>query len=348
MAMTTSCGYEPMRSGTTILCYINRDGLPLSDRCTERMWSFCMEQYAKNVTDIEILRNQIDNYPPVTHPDPPYHIATSTRLTVAEKLQQIQNYIQRLEYNYTGMQFFYVNPNRSIYGLMDKARYIMTESLPIKCFEAFLIGLYLTTGIVGLDRFNISFKTRFNSVVYRHVILGVKFGQIYGAVGISRRSDLAYKPLNGSYDSLSKLIDDFIGAYRNYGHTVLRVKIGLPIVHDLKSFVTINWKALSILPSKTSKSDYDRELDKITRTWRQLDMHMNYRSVVPLASLVKPACTLITSPSVPTRLQSVSIRQNRGASLNCRQSALSKTPTTIIHEENSTDKDQAVSYAIRV
>ncbi|CAM4906231.1 unnamed protein product [Rotaria socialis] len=329
MAMTTSCGYEPMRSGTTILCYINRDGLPLSDRCTERMWSFCMEQYAKNVTDIEILRNQIDNYPPVTHPDPPYHIATSTRLTVAEKLQQIQNYIQRLEYNYTGMQFFYVNPNRSIYGLMDKARYIMTESLPIKCFEAFLIGLYLTT-------------------VYRHVILGVKFGQIYGAVGISRRSDLAYKPLNGSYDSLSKLIDDFIGAYRNYGHTVLRVKIGLPIVHDLKSFVTINWKALSILPSKTSKSDYDRELDKITRTWRQLDMHMNYRSVVPLASLVKPAGTLITSSSVPTRLQSVSIRQNRGASLNCRQSALSKTPTTIIHEENSTDKDQAVSYAIRV
>ncbi|CAF3987540.1 unnamed protein product [Rotaria magnacalcarata] len=165
MAVTTSCGYEPMRSGTTILCYINRDGLPLSDRCTERMWSFCMEQYAKNVTDIEILRNQIDDYPPVTHPDPPYHIATSTRLTVAEKLQQIQNYIQRLEYNYTGMQFFYLNPNRSIYGLMDKARYIMTESLPIKCFEAFLIGLYLTTGIVGLDRFNISFKTRFNSVL---------------------------------------------------------------------------------------------------------------------------------------------------------------------------------------
>ncbi|CAF4541911.1 unnamed protein product [Rotaria socialis] len=113
MAMTTSCGYEPMRSGTTILCYINRDGLPLSDRCTERMWSFCMEQYAKT-------------------------------------------------------------------------------------------------------------------------------------------------------------------------------------------------------------------------------------------SLVKPAGTLITSSSVPTRLQSVSIRQNRGASLNCRQSALSKTPTTIIHEENSTDKDQAVSYAIRV
>lgn len=60
----------------------------------------------------------------MTHPDPPYHIATSTRLAVTEKLQQIQNYIQRLEYNYTGMQFFDLNPNRSIYGLMDKARYM--------------------------------------------------------------------------------------------------------------------------------------------------------------------------------------------------------------------------------
>ncbi|CAF4287565.1 unnamed protein product, partial [Rotaria magnacalcarata] len=62
-------------------------------------------------------------------------------------------------------------------------------------------------------------------------------------------------------------------------------------------------------------------------------MHMNYRSVVPLASFVQPIGTLITSSSsVPTRLQSVSIRQSRGTSLNCRQSVLSKTPTAIIHE----------------
>lgn len=45
---TTTSGYEPMRSGEQILFYINRDGLPLSDRCTERMWTFCMEQYPKS------------------------------------------------------------------------------------------------------------------------------------------------------------------------------------------------------------------------------------------------------------------------------------------------------------
>ena len=44
MATTTS-GYEAIRSGNVILYYVNRDGLPLSDRCNERMWTFCMEQY---------------------------------------------------------------------------------------------------------------------------------------------------------------------------------------------------------------------------------------------------------------------------------------------------------------
>jgi hypothetical protein len=45
---TTTCGYEAIRSGDLTLFYVNRDGLPLSDRCTERMWTFCMEQYPKS------------------------------------------------------------------------------------------------------------------------------------------------------------------------------------------------------------------------------------------------------------------------------------------------------------
>jgi hypothetical protein len=60
----------------------------------------------------------------VTYPDPPYHLATNPRLSVKEKLHQIQNYIQRLEYNYTGMQFFDLNAARSLYGLMDTARHM--------------------------------------------------------------------------------------------------------------------------------------------------------------------------------------------------------------------------------
>jgi len=223
----------------------------------------------------------------------------------------------------------------------------MTESLPIKCFEAFLIALYLTTGIVGLDRFNISFKTRFNSIIYRHVILGVKYGQSYGALGLSRRCDLSYKPLNEKYDRLSTLIGDFVCAYQNYGHTVLRIKIGLPIIHDLKSILTINWKALVIQPNKIDRSEYDRELDKIVRIWRQLDIHMTYRSIAPSASIVQTTGTLITTASVPNRLQSLSFRQNRETSLNCPRSALKRT-SSVIDKENSVEKEPSIPYAIRV
>ncbi|CAF0723962.1 unnamed protein product [Adineta ricciae] len=346
MAVST-CGYETMWSGNTILYFVNRDGLPLSERCNERMWSFCKEQYPKHEEEIQTLHDKVINYPPKLCPEPPYHIASNTRLKVHEKLQQIQNYIYRLEYNYTGMQFFDLNPTRSIYGLMDTTRQMMTESLPIKCFEAFLIGLYLTTGIIGLDRFNISFKTRFNSIIYRHVVLGVKYQQFYGALGISRREDLAYKSLDGKYEHFSELIDDFICAYKRYGHTVLRVRIGLPIIHDLKSFLTINWKVLTILPSKTDKSEYDRELNKITRIWRQVDMHMTYKSVVSLTSLTQPTGTLITAASLPNRLQPISFRTNGEPPMTCRRSVTNKTSMTT-RDQKSDDKDQTIPYAIRV
>jgi hypothetical protein len=223
----------------------------------------------------------------------------------------------------------------------------MTESLPIKCFEAFLIAIYLTTGILGLERFNISFKTRFNSIVYRHIVLGVKYGPNYGALGLSRRTDLAYKALNGKYDRLSTLVDDYLKAYKNYGHTVLRVKIGLPIIHDLKSFLTINWKAIVILPNKTERIDYERELDKVIRIWRQMSVYTSYRSNILSASMVQPTSTLVTTASLPNRLQRISFRQNRETSANCRRSAIQKISTTT-NDTDPTERDQSVPCAIRV
>lgn len=74
--------------------------------------------------EIQTIRDRIASYPQISAPDPPYHVATNPRLTIQEKLQQIQNYIQRLEYNYTGMQFFDLNTARPICGLMDTARHM--------------------------------------------------------------------------------------------------------------------------------------------------------------------------------------------------------------------------------
>lgn len=74
--------------------------------------------------DIQQVRSLLHNSPQVNFVEPPYHIARHSRLTIEEKLQHIQQYIQNLEYNYTGMQFFNINANRPLHTLMDTARYM--------------------------------------------------------------------------------------------------------------------------------------------------------------------------------------------------------------------------------
>ena len=49
---------------------------------------------------------------------------------------------------------------RPISGLMECAKDMIKEALPIKCLEALVLGVYLTNDIHGLVRFNISFKVK--------------------------------------------------------------------------------------------------------------------------------------------------------------------------------------------
>ena len=49
--------------------------------------------------------------------------------------------------------------------------------------------------MMGVERFAISFKTAFNGNTHRHVVLGIYHSGRYGALGMSRREDLMYKPL---------------------------------------------------------------------------------------------------------------------------------------------------------
>lgn len=49
--------------------------------------------------------------------------------------------------------------------------------------------------MMGVERFTISFKSVFGGNAHRHVVLGIYYGGKYGALGMSRREDLMYKPL---------------------------------------------------------------------------------------------------------------------------------------------------------
>jgi hypothetical protein len=76
----------------------------------------------------------------------------------------------------------------------------------------------------NLERFPISFKTYFSGNYFRHIVLGVNFGGRYGALGMSRREDLMYKP--PAFRTLSELVLDYEAAYGRCWHVLKKVKLG--------------------------------------------------------------------------------------------------------------------------
>lgn len=57
-----------------------------------------------------------------------------------------------------------------------------------------IVWRYLTNSLTSVDRFPISFRSTMKGNVYRHVVLGLHYNGRYGALGLSRRDDLMYKP----------------------------------------------------------------------------------------------------------------------------------------------------------
>ena len=157
---------------------------------------------------------------------------------VVEYLTEVQKYMTRLTYNHTGTQFFETRPNSSMITLMDTARSMVREALPIKCMEAVVLSIYLTNGVPCLGRqvvslvsmerniplndtmffrFPINFKSELPQArlggnrdtrrYFYHVVLGMTYGSKFGATGLSRRTTLMDKPLE--YSSLFDLIEEF-------------------------------------------------------------------------------------------------------------------------------------------
>lgn len=138
-------------------------------------------------------------------------------------------------------------------------------------FLAFLVFLtslhsYLTNSISTLERFPISFKTQFSGGCFRHIVLGLYCNGYFGAVGISRREDLMYKPLH--YRTLSDLLVDFQEAYTRCWHTLRKVKIGPFVSHDPHSVEQIDWKHSVVDVQELSAEGLRRELERHSREMR--------------------------------------------------------------------------------
>lgn len=147
---------------------------------------------------------------------------------------------------------------------------------------------YLTNSMPTLERFPISFKTYFSGNYFRHIVLGVNFGGRYGALGMSRREDLMYKP--PAFRTLSELVLDYEAAYGRCWHVLKKVKLGQCVSHDPHSVEQIEWKHSVLDVERLGREDFRKELERHAR-----DMRLKVRISSGPRGHRQP-CILIGSP----------------------------------------------------
>lgn len=125
---------------------------------------------------------------------------------------------------------------------------------------------YLTNNMPGVERFPLSFQSQFSGNHFHHIVLGVHSGGRFGALGISRREDLMFKPLE--LRTLMDLVQDFEAAYRGYWHRLRKIRIGQYVSHDPHSVEQIEWKHSILDVEKLSKEELRKELERHTRDMR--------------------------------------------------------------------------------
>ncbi|KAK5668355.1 hypothetical protein QVD99_005382 [Batrachochytrium dendrobatidis] len=192
----------------------------------------------------------------------------SLDLPILSHIHSIQEYIQTLSYNYLGEPFFVVKKSSSVRNLLKLAQKMVQQALPIKCLEATILGIYLTMKFDDLLRMTVSFKSECNGEIYRHIVLIIKLGGKWGAIGLSKKSDLMNKSL--TYTSLSELMENYKTCYEKNNHTLLKIKLGLPVTHNPASNEKIVWKKSSIRLQDTLWDISSKEIDAHSRSLRSL------------------------------------------------------------------------------
>jgi len=191
--------------------------------------------------EVQRIKNTEDLPSPPPSPRAP---ELSTSLTMKQKLFQIQRFIESFQYNYSGKPFVNLKRSRGMSHIYSSAKEIIRAGLPIQCVEATFLACLLTASQKEIDRIPMSFKSKFQGKVYRHIVLAVRYNGKWGALGISRRSNLMNKPLR--YNSLAELAMDYRRSYKQCFHVLLNVYMGLAFGHETYSDAPIKWRAIKV------------------------------------------------------------------------------------------------------
>jgi len=206
-------------------------------------------------------------------PRPPYPTLPNlnSSSTMAAKVTAVQTYIEKLAYNFTGVNYFDVRKHRPLGRILETGREITRQALPIKCVEAVFVATYLTQGVKELERIPMSFKSSVDGVTYKHIVLAIKFNSKWGSVGLSRRRELYYKDI--VYDSLAELFLEYKRSYERVFHTLKRVKVGLPLSHEVYAGENICWSYISVRCSDVSSAaqllaEHGRTAHRLHEQWK--------------------------------------------------------------------------------
>lgn len=206
-------------------------------------------------------------------PRPPYPTLPNMNAPapMSAKLAAVQAYIEKLSYNFTGVNYFDVRKHRPMGRILETGREITRQALPIKCVEAVFVGAYLTQGLKELERVPLSFRSQIDGVTYKHIVLALKHNSKWGSIGLSRRRELYYKDL--VYDSLAELFLEYKRSYERVFHTLRRVKVGLPLPHEVHAGEIICWgyisvKCLDVPTASQMLADHGRSCHRLADQWR--------------------------------------------------------------------------------
>lgn len=206
-------------------------------------------------------------------PRPPYPTIPNLNVNaqMSTKLASVQTYIEKLSYNFTGVNYFDIRKHRPMGRILETAREITRQALPIKCVEAVFLAAYLTQDLREVERIPVSFKSTVDGNTYKHIVLALKYNSKWGSIGLSRRRELYYKEL--VYDSLGELCLEFKRSYERVFHSLKRIKVGLPLSHDVHAGEMVCWSymttRLSDLSAATAAlAEHGRCAHRLLEQWR--------------------------------------------------------------------------------
>lgn len=207
-------------------------------------------------------------------PRPPYPTLPNMNAPapISAKMAAVQAYIEKLSYNFTGVNYFDVRKHRPMGRILETGREVTRQALPIKCVEAVFVGAYLTQGLKEVERVPLSFRSQIDGVTYKHIVLALKHNSKWGSIGLSRRRELYYKDL--VFDSLAELFLEYKRSYERVFHTLRRVKVGLPLPHEVHAGEIICWGYISVktnvdvAAASQALADHGRQCHRLADTWR--------------------------------------------------------------------------------